>query len=249
VGDAGHVRGRSPSERLTSACRPLSSQGILPVPSTASALLGKSVTIVASTLLVAAFALAARPFEQSQAWKGPVQAAVLVLAAAAACVVALASAEDMNLVDGAWASRVLEASAFVIIILLAATLVLLVVSVGRALLGGLRAEQAVIVAERVRAAASDPPSSAATIAVKRSLLVTRSLGPVELDDYTSQGAVNPLPFERPRALRSMGSFRSVHAQPQVSRGRLPIGSSRSALDDAGNARIPATDSVPQAHEV
>ena len=217
---------RAPISHLT-----LSLQALLPVPLAPSSLLGKVLAIVSSCFIVAAFVLSARPYEPSQSWKGPVQAAVLLFAATCASVVALAGAVDLNFVGEEWALQALSASAYAIVVLLAATLVLLIVSVGRVVLGGLRAEQTAIVEARTQAAAlqrniADPIDTHSAVGAPLSIMFD---GIDDAARLRAHGQGIPTTAERSHALQAMGSFRSVHAQPQASsRGRLRRSSSRGA---------------------
>jgi len=75
-------------------------QAFLPTPSSAAALIGKCAAVCTATLALAAHTLLVRPFAPAHAWKGPVYAALLVLAAACAAVNAWAGALDLGLLGG-----------------------------------------------------------------------------------------------------------------------------------------------------
>lgn len=103
-------------------------------------LVGKAVTIVLATLVLALHILWSRPFAQEHAWKGPVRAALLVLAAASAAVVAWAGALDLRIIGGARAVAALTAGAYFLVVLFSITIVTLVVGVATAMMKGARDE-------------------------------------------------------------------------------------------------------------
>lgn len=109
---------------------------------------------VVPTLLLAAHTVFARPFAPEFSWKGPVRAALLLLAAACAAVQGWARAIDVGLSSGGAAAVGLTAAAYAIIVIFCLTVGVLVVSVGLAMPRGARAEQAAIV-EALEAAARD----------------------------------------------------------------------------------------------
>ena len=117
-------------------------QATLPHPSTQAGLAGKAVATVAATLLLAAHVLCRRPFVESHAWKAPVRALILILAAACASVNALAGAVDLVALRGPKATTALTAGAYIVVTLFSITLTVLVASVFFALMLGVRAEQA-----------------------------------------------------------------------------------------------------------
>lgn len=123
-------------------------QAFVPTPASKAALVGKATAIVTSTLTLALHAVWARPFAPAQAWKGPVRAALLVLAAACAAVVAWAGALDLGLAKGAQATSALTAGAYVLVALFAVVLAALISGVAAAMLRGVREEN-----ERIRATA------------------------------------------------------------------------------------------------
>lgn len=117
-------------------------QAFLPTPASKSVLVGKAAVIVVSTLALAVHALWARPFAPAQAWKGPVRAALLVLAATSAAVVAWAGALDLRILSGTGAQRALTAGSYALALLFGVVIALLVAGVAAAMLRGVRDEQA-----------------------------------------------------------------------------------------------------------
>lgn len=117
-------------------CSFLCVQAFFPTPITKSALVGKAAAIVFSTLALAAHALWARPFVPAQAWKGPVRAALLVLAAASAAIVAWAGALDLRILSGPGASRTLTAGSYTLVVLCVTVMTLLIAGVSAAMFRG-----------------------------------------------------------------------------------------------------------------
>ena len=123
-------------------------QAFIPTPASKTVLVGKAAVIVMSTLALAVHVLWARPFAPAHAWKGPVRAALLVLAATAAAVVAWAGALDLRILSGLGAARTLTAGAYVLVVLFCVAVAALVTGVGAAMLRGVREESARISAQR-----------------------------------------------------------------------------------------------------
>lgn len=104
-----------------------------------------------ATLALAVHVLLVRPFAPAQAWKGPVRAALLTLAAASAAVVAWAGALDLRILTGTGAARALTAGSYTLAVLFGLTLAVLIGSVATAMLKGAKAEEE---EARIRAAGS-----------------------------------------------------------------------------------------------
>lgn len=119
-------------------------QAFLPTPASRSELVGKASVIVASTLTLAVHVIWVHPFAPAHAWKGPVRAALLVLAAAAAAIVAWAGALDLRIVEGTRATNALTAGAYALVALFCIVVAVLVGGVASAMLRGLREENAKI---------------------------------------------------------------------------------------------------------
>lgn len=134
-------------------------QAFVPIPASKTALIGKAAAIIASTLALAVHALWARPFASAQAWKGPVRAALLVLAAAAAAVVAWAGALDLRIIVGARAAGTLTAGAYVLVVIFVVAVAALVGGVGTAMLRGVREENARMRLAQATSASPVVPSS------------------------------------------------------------------------------------------
>ena len=117
-------------------------QAFIPTPASKATLLGKAATILTSTLALALHTMWVRPFTPVQAWKGPVRAALLVLAAASAAVVAWAGALDLRVLNGPRASMALIAGSYALAVLFCITIAVMVASVAAAMLRGVREEQA-----------------------------------------------------------------------------------------------------------
>lgn len=116
-------------------------EALVPAPLSTAALAGKAAVSIAATLGVALHVLVARPFAPQHAWKGPVRAAILVLAAACAVVNGWARALDLGVVRSTGATQALHVGAYVLLALYISVLALLLGGISRALLRGLRAEQ------------------------------------------------------------------------------------------------------------
>lgn len=78
----------------------------------------------------------ARPFASANAWKGPVRAALLVLAAASAAIVALAGALDLRIFTGIGAAKTLTAGSYALVVLFGVTIAVLVHGVAAAMMQG-----------------------------------------------------------------------------------------------------------------
>ena len=117
-------------------------QAFIPTPVSKATLLGKAAAIITSTLALAVHTMWVRPFAPAQAWKGPVRATMLVLAAASAAVVAWAGALDLRLVNSPGASKALTAGSYALAVLFCVVIAVRVASVAAAMLRGVREEQA-----------------------------------------------------------------------------------------------------------
>ena len=117
-------------------------QAFVPTPASKATLLAKAAVIITSMLALTVHTLWVRPFTPLQAWKGPVRAALLVLAAASAAVVAWAGALDLRIISGTAALKALTAGSYALAVLFCAVIAVLVASVAAAMLRGVREEQA-----------------------------------------------------------------------------------------------------------
>jgi len=118
---------------------------------------------VPPTLAMAVYTLVVRPFAPAHAWKGPVYAALLVLAAACAAVNAWAGALDLGVVGGPDARAALTAGAYTVIVLTACVLVALVGGIGKAMLQGVRDEEAATGIRLVLAQSSISDTTSSTV--------------------------------------------------------------------------------------
>ena len=132
-------------------------QAYFPTPATMATLLGKAVASTVPMLALALHALWVHPYVPAQAWKAGVRAALLVLAAASSVVVAWARALDLRLLSGSWASDALTAGSYAVIVLFAVVISVLVGSVARAMMQGVREENA-----RIKAMKALPARQART---------------------------------------------------------------------------------------
>lgn len=119
-------------------CNPACLQAFIPTPVTEAELVGKAAVIIVSTLAVALHTLWVRPFIPAHAWKAPVRAALLMLAAASAAVIAWAGALDLRLIEGTLAVTVLTAGAYVLVVLFAVVIAALVFGVAGAMSRSIR---------------------------------------------------------------------------------------------------------------
>lgn len=110
----------------------------MPTPATKAALVGKATVVIVSTLSLAAHALWARPFAPAHAWKGPVRAALLVLAAASAAIIAWAGALDLRIQSGPEAHKALTAGSYALAVLFGCAIALLIASVTAAMMRGVQ---------------------------------------------------------------------------------------------------------------
>lgn len=90
-----------------------------------------------------------RPFAPAHAWKSPVRAALLVLAAGSSSVIAWAGALDLHIISGQGATQTLTAGSYALTALFGITISVLVAGIATAMLRGIRDEQA-----RIRATES-----------------------------------------------------------------------------------------------
>lgn len=109
-------------------------QALAPRPVTLSLVSGKAAAVGGCALALALHVLWVRPFAPSQAWKGPVRAALLVLTAACACAEAWAAAVDAGL--SAPSASASAACAYAVLVLFGLALALLLAGVIRATLRG-----------------------------------------------------------------------------------------------------------------
>lgn len=149
-----------------------------------------------------------------------VRAAILLLVAACACLNSWAGALTLGVVAGPGALAALSAGAFALLALFCLVIGLLVFSIARAMLHGVRAEQAVLVERAATAAARAAVAQAATASSATSVLRAQQHGRSAAVEDAVRKAEDIVAAEPLSELRQQLQLPGQHRGPRQTQRRL-----------------------------